>query len=52
MGAATIVDMTQRVIDSLADLAEQLRGQAEEAEKVDADQDGIPDVYQQDDPAR
>lgn len=34
MGAATIVDMTQRVIDSLGEVAEQLRGQAEEAEKI------------------
>lgn len=31
---ATIVGMTQRVIDSLADVADQLRGQAEEAEKI------------------
>jgi len=34
VGAATIVDMTQRVIDSLGEVAEQLRGQAEEAEKI------------------
>jgi len=34
VGAATIVDMTQRVIDSLCEVAEQLRGQAEEAEKI------------------
>ncbi len=31
---ATIVGMTQRVIDSLAEFAEQMRAQAEEAEKI------------------
>ncbi len=32
--SATIEGMTQRVIDSLADVADQLRGQAAEAEKI------------------
>lgn len=32
--SATIVGMTQRVIDSLADVADQLREQAQEAEKI------------------
>lgn len=32
--ASTIVDMTKRVIDRIAELADQLRGRAEEAEKI------------------